>query len=381
MEAAHEDGGSGMTGARTIGLLAGARPNYMKVFPLLRELERAPGAWRPVLIHSGQHYDAAMNDVFFEDFGARQPDHFLGVGSGSHGVQTGRVMIALEPVLAQERPDWLVVVGDVNSTVAGALTAVKMGIRVAHLEAGLRSGDRTMPEEINRLATDAMSDLLLTPSPDADDHLRREGAAPEEIVRVGNIMIDSLVHLLPKAKASPILSRLGLAEGGYVLVTLHRPSNVDDPARLAGLLEQLAAAAATRPVVFPMHPRTRKLVGASAALQRTADRLQCIDPLGYTDFLRLQTGAAAVLTDSGGIQEETTFLGIPCLTARRNTERPITVTQGTNRLVDPASKRLVEEIDQAIAEARGRPAPSIPLWDGRAAGRVVAALARVGSAA
>ncbi len=365
-----------MSGARTIGLLAGARPNYMKVFPLLRALERAPERWRPVLIHTGQHYDAAMSDVFFEDFGVRPPDHFLGVGSGPHGAQTGRVMIALEPVLERERPDWLVVVGDVNSTVAGALTAVKMGIRVAHLEAGLRSGDRSMPEEINRCATDAIADLLLTPSEDADAHLRREGVPPERIARVGNIMIDSLVFLLPRAKASPVLDRLDLAEGDYVLATLHRPSNVDDPARLGRLLDQLAEAAGARPVVLPMHPRTRRLVDDAPALRRRARRLCCVEPLGYVDFLRLQLGAAAVVTDSGGIQEETSFLGIPCLTARPNTERPITIEQGTNRLVDPDGERLAPAIEAAIAQYHGQPAPAIPLWDGQTAPRVVAALER-----
>jgi UDP-N-acetylglucosamine 2-epimerase (non-hydrolysing) len=359
---------------KTIALLAGARPNYMKVFPIRRELNRHPDRFRPVLIHTGQHYDPLMNDVFFRDFDMAPPEVYLGVGSGSHGAQTGKVMIALEEALMKDRPDALVVVGDINSTVAGALVGTKMGIPVVHLEAGLRSGDRTMPEEINRLATDAICDLLLTPSPDADENLRREGVPESRIRCVGNIMIDSLVSILPKTEKSDVLERLGLKAEPYVLVTLHRPSNVDDPKRLALLLKQLAELAQKMKVLIPMHPRTRKLIDASPELGKALAALQCIEPLGYIDFLRLQTKAEVVVTDSGGIQEETSFLGIPCLTVRPNTERPITVKLGTNRLVNPEVCNLSVEAEAAIAKWRGKPTPQIPLWDGKTAARVVEAV-------
>jgi len=362
---------------KTIALLAGARPNYMKVFPIRRELSRRSDRFRSVLIHTGQHYDPLMNDVFFQDFEMAPPEMYLGVGSGSHGAQTGRVMIALEEALQKDRPDVLLVVGDINSTVAGALVGTKLGIPVVHMEAGLRSGDRTMPEEINRLATDAISDLLLTPSPDADENLRREGVPESRIRCVGNIMIDSLVSILPKTKTSDVLSRLGLEAESYALVTLHRPSNVDDPARLSLILGQLTELAKNRRVVIPLHPRTRKLIDASPKLGNALSALQCIEPLGYIDFLRLQTRAAVVVTDSGGIQEETTYLGIPCLTARPNTERPITVEQGTNRLVNPEETNLKDEVEAAMARWAGKSAPQIPLWDGRTAERVVQAVAEI----
>lgn len=357
---------------KNIALLAGARPNYMKVFPVWRELRDRHPDVKPVLIHTGQHYDEAMSDIFFRDFGMPAPDHFLGVGSGSHGVQTGRVMIALDEVLQKDRPDALVVVGDVNSTVAGTLVAVKMGIPVAHIEAGLRSRDRTMPEEINRLATDAIADLLLTPSRDADENLLREGIAPEKIRFVGNVMIDSLVQLLPRAAESGVLAKNSLQPRTYAAVTLHRPSNVDEPKRLALLMEQLVQLAAQMPVVFPMHPRTRKMLGASG-FQFPVSGLSVLAPLGYLDFLRLQSEAAVVVTDSGGIQEETSFLGIPCLTVRPNTERPITVTHGTNRLLDPEKESLATA---AVTAAANRPAkaPSIEGWDGRTAARIVGAV-------
>ena len=366
-----------------IALIAGARPNYMKVFPLLKEIQqRAASRIRPMLIHTGQHYDALMNDVFFEDFGVPRPDHFLGVGSGPHGAQTGRVMIALEALLQQERPDALVVVGDVNSTMAGALVAVKMGIPVAHLEAGLRSGDRTMPEEINRIVTDSISDLLLTSCRDADGNLRGEGIPPEKIRFVGNIMIDSLVQILPRAGESPVLQKLGLPAADYCLVTLHRPSNVDDPPRLRLILDQLAAVAEVLSVVFPLHPRTRKQMAALPSSdqfnrQAEAGRLRLLEPLGYLDFLALESKAAVVLTDSGGVQEETSYLGIPCLTLRPNTERPVTVTQGTNRLVDLATRDLRASVQDARQEMAGRPRRQIEYWDGHTAQRVVDALAEV----
>ncbi len=377
----------------------------MKVFPLLKELERRADQWRPVLIHSGQHYDFLMNDVFFDDFGVRRPNHCLGVGSGPHGAQTARVMIALEELFQRERPDMLVVVGDVNSTMAGALVAVKMGIPVAHLEAGLRSGDRSMPEEINRIVTDAVSDLLLTPSEDADLNLRREGIPENKIERVGNIMIDSLVQVLPKARDSRTWEQLGLRERAYVLVTLHRPSNVDDPARLARIVNQLEELSRKFPVVFPVHPRTQERLKALGLLpdpfrvvshqdattsgglrpdfreeaknllspnDRTGVRF--LAPLGYKEFLSLESAAAAVITDSGGIQEETSYLGIPCLTLRPNTERPLTINMGTNRLIDLDSCDLSAEVDHAILRWRHRNAPKIPLWDGHTAERVAKVL-------
>lgn len=357
---------------KTIALLAGARPNYMKVFPVWRELRANHPGLRPVLIHTGQHYDEAMSDIFFREFGMPAPDHFLGVGSGPHGAQTGRVMIALEEVLLKHRTAALVVVGDVNSTVAGALVATKLGIPVAHIEAGLRSGDRTMPEEINRLATDAICDLLLTPSRDADDNLKREGVAPDKIRLVGNVMIDSLVQLLPRAAQSGILAQHNLTPRAYVAVTLHRPSNVDDPARLERIMRQLAEVANDLPVVFPVHPRTMKMLN-SASLKSEISNLKLTEPLGYLDFLRLQSEAALVITDSGGVQEETSYLGIPCLTLRPNTERPVTITHGTNRLLDPAREPLREAARAAIA-ARPSVPPLIELWDGRAASRICAAL-------
>jgi len=353
-----------------IALLAGARPNYMKIFPVWREIQRnARDRMRPVIIHTGQHYDPLMNDIFFREFGMPTPDHFLGIGSGGHGVQTGRAMIALEELFLQDRPDVLVVVGDVNSTAAGTLVAAKMGIPVAHVEAGLRSRDRSMPEEINRLVTDAIADLLLTPSRDADANLRAEGVPAEKIRFTGNVMIDSLVELLPRASQSPILDAVGVKAGHYVAVTLHRPSNVDHPAALARILDALEDVTREMPVIFPVHPRTQKQIESSGrAIDRCA--LRIIQPLGYLDFLRLQSAAAVVITDSGGVQEETTYLGIPCLTLRPSTERPVTVTHGTNRLVDPAAESLSSAVRSAIAGKPAR-APVIEGWDGRAAGRIV----------
>lgn len=365
----------------TIALLAAARPNYMKVFPLIRELKAWENRFRPVLIHTGQHYDGLMNDIFFEDFEVAQPDHYLGIGSGPHGVQTAKIMIALEMLFDQQRPDLLLVVGDVNSTMAGALTSVKMGIPVVHLEAGLRSYDRSMPEEINRIVTDSISDLLLTSCRDANENLWREGVSKERIRFVGNIMIDSLSHILPKAEAADTVSRLRLKSGDYCLVTLHRPSNVDDGKRLSLVMRQLSDLSATMPVVFPVHPRTRKtlqsLDGHGSRLG-SLPGLHLIDPLGYIDFLALQLSAAVVVTDSGGIQEETTYLGIPCLTVRPNTERPVTIERGTNRLVEPATDPLDEILPEHIAFVRSKSRPQIEGWDGRTAGRVVRELLQFG---
>jgi UDP-N-acetylglucosamine 2-epimerase (non-hydrolysing) len=350
--------------------VVGARPNFMKIAPVMRALGARGASQR--LVHTGQHYDARMSDVFFADLDLPAPDVHLGVGSGSHAEQTARVMLAFEKaLLAGPRPDWVVVPGDVNSTLAAALVAAKEGVRVAHLEAGLRSYDRRMPEELNRVATDHLADLLLTPSPDADENLAREGIPAERIARVGNVMIDSLLAALPAARARDVPRRLGLEAGGYALVTLHRPSNVDDPAVLARLLEALATLARSLPVVFPVHPRTRARLEAPA-LAASAAALRLAEPLGYLDFLSLSAGARLVLTDSGGLQEETTALGVPCLTLRENTERPITVSEGTNQVVGTDPGRIGAAAAALLARP---PAPRCPaLWDGRAGERVAEAL-------
>jgi UDP-N-acetylglucosamine 2-epimerase (non-hydrolysing) len=353
---------------KKVAFLAGARPNYMKIFPVWKAVGAARLPVISTLIHTGQHYDELMSGVFFRDFQMPKPTHFLGVGSGPHGLQTAKVMIALEELFTQERPDLLVVSGDVNSTMAGALVAAKMGVAVAHIESGLRSFDRTMPEEINRIVTDAISELLLTSSRDADEHLLHEGIPAEKIRFVGNVMIDSLVALLPRAKESTKPRELGIDGSAFVLVTLHRPSNVDDPARLQLLMKSLAELAAQAPVVFPVHPRTRRMLEQLGS-EQTGQGIKLTEPLSYLDFMALESQAALVVTDSGGIQEETSFLGIPCLTVRPNTERPITVTSGTNRLLDPARESLTEAARAALKTGRRTTPCPIEGWDGRAAER------------
>jgi UDP-N-acetylglucosamine 2-epimerase (non-hydrolysing) len=358
---------------RIVHLVAAARPNFMKVAPLWHALRAAPD-FAPVLIHSGQHYDVNMSDAFFRDLALPPPDHHLGIGSGSHAEQTGGVMVAYERIAEAHRPDWLVVVGDVNTTAACALVAAKLRIPLVHLEAGLRSRDKAMPEEVNRLVTDCLADVLWTPSPDADSNLVAEGVDPERISRVGNIMIDSFELVRPAIEAAGCASRFGLERGGYGVVTLHRPSNVDDPGELARLVASLAEVQKRLPLLFPVHPRTRARLaetGLDSRLEAAGVRL--IEPLSYVEFMSLVTGAAAVITDSGGVQEETTYLGIPCLTLRRNTERPITLHEGTNRLVCAAT--LPEALRQALrapASQRRRP----QYWDGRTAARCVADLRR-----
>ncbi|MBI3852549.1 MAG: UDP-N-acetylglucosamine 2-epimerase (non-hydrolyzing) [Verrucomicrobia bacterium] len=348
--------------------IVGARPNFPKVAPIMSEMARRPEQFQQVLVHTGQHYDYNMSQVFFEQLEIPTPDEFLNVGSGSHAAQTAAVMTAFEPVLAKHRPDWVMVVGDVNSTLACALVCSKLGVRIAHVEAGLRSGDRTMPEEINRLLTDQISDLLFTPSKDGNANLLREGVESQKIHCVGNVMIDTLVKLLPKAQQRPILSRLGLEPREHVLVTLHRPSNVDDAGALREILQAMAEISRRRSVVFPVHPRTRKqIVGLAMALPNTTLRL--IEPLGYLDFLALMNTAALVITDSGGVQEETTYLGIPCLTVRPNTERPITLTSGTNRLVASRCARIVEAAAESLRGSKSSP-PRPEYWDGQTAGRI-----------
>ena len=345
--------------------IVGARPNFPKLAPVHRAA-RAAGTGQ-IVVHTGQHYDEGMSGSFFRDLGIPEPDVNLEVGSASHAAQTARIMERLEPVLERERPDWVVVYGDVNSTVAAALVASKIGLRTAHVEAGLRSGDRTMPEEINRLVTDRIAELLLTPSRDADEALRREGEPDDEIVFVGNVMIDTLFYALEAARRTRFRETLGV-NGTSVVVTLHRPSNVDSPERLRGIAAALTEVARERPVVFPVHPRTRARLDAAGI---TLDGVQCLEPVGYLEMLDLVAGAHAVITDSGGLQEETTALGVPCLTVRENTERPVTITEGTNRLApDPATlAELVRGLERPAV------APKPEGWDGRAGERIVEALA------
>jgi UDP-N-acetylglucosamine 2-epimerase (non-hydrolysing) len=335
----------------------------MKVAPVLTALKGRTNV-EQTLVHTGQHYDVNMSDVFFEQLGIPAPDVNLAVGSGSHAKQTAEIMMRLEPVVVERRPDIVLVYGDVNSTVATVLVCAKVGVRVGHVEAGLRSFDRTMPEEINRLVTDQLADLLFTPSEDGDENLRREGISAEKIFRVGNVMIDSLVRLLPAAKKA--LQTANDLPERYALVTLHRPANVDDSVTLKGILESLLEVSRDLTVIFPAHPRTRKRL-ADFGLQ--AGQLRVLDPLPYVDFLGMQSRATVVITDSGGIQEETTYLGVPCLTVRENTERPITVSMGTNVLVGRDREKLRMELGRVLAgNAKKGTVP--PLWDGRTGERI-----------
>lgn len=351
--------------------VVGARPNFMKIAPLMDAL-RNGGRLRQVLVNTGQHYDENMAGGFFTELGMPRPDRDLEVGSGTHAVQTARVMMGFEEVCEQEHPDLVVVVGDVNSTMAAAIVAAKLVIPVAHVEAGLRSFDHTMPEEINRLVADRLSTLLFTPSADADENLRREGTPDERIHLVGNIMIDTLLRHRPMARLDRLAGRVDVSERNYAVLTLHRPSNVDDAVTLRGILEAVREIARDLPVVFPVHPRTRaRLLETDAAAMKG---LILTDPLGYIDFLSLTAHARVVLTDSGGLQEETTALGVPCLTLRTNTERPVTITHGTNRLVGIEPRAILQGYRDALADAPGDRRP--PLWDGHAAGRIVDVLHR-----
>jgi len=359
----------------TIDLIAGARPNFVKLAPVVRALlAQQQLAFR--LVHTGQHYDEAMNDVFFAELGIPKPDVHLEVGSGSHGVQTARILERYEAQLLKQRPDATVVFGDVNSTAACALAATKLGVPVAHVEAGLRSFDRSMPEEINRIVTDSIADLLLTSEPSGSTNLRREGIPAEKIKFVGNVMIDTLLAQLPTARCRPAARQLGVAGRRYGLVTIHRPSNVDDPATLRALIELLDSLASKLPLVFPVHPRTlnaARNAGLEEHLRPGGSRLICVPPLSYLDNLSLLAGAAVAITDSGGLQEETSVLGVPCLTLRDTTERPVTLDLGTSRLVGNDPIAIRSAFDAAV-DGKWPAGQPIPLWDGQTSLRIVSEL-------
>ncbi len=350
--------------------VAGARPNFVKIAPLMSAF-KAAGNIETLLVHTGQHYDKKMSGLFFDQLEISRPDVNLGVGSAGHAVQTAEIMKAFEPVLEGYRPDAVLVVGDVNSTIACGLVAVKLGIKLVHVEAGLRSFDRRMPEEINRVLTDAISDLLFCTEQSGVDNLRNEGVGGEKIFLVGNVMIDTLLENKAKADESTILAGLGLEDGKYTVLTLHRPSNVDDPGAFGRILDALEVIQRESPIVFPVHPRTSKNLreGGLAARVDQMVGLRMIDPLGYLDFLKLMSSAAAVLTDSGGIQEETTILKVPCLTLRDGTERPITVEVGTNTVVGTDTEKIISTWRAALA-GRDRKVQTPPLWDGKAAQRI-----------
>lgn len=361
-----------MSGKLKIAAVVGARPNFMKIAPLAAEIAKYPDRFEFALVHTGQHYDNLMNDVFFSELGIPEPDVHLGVGSGSQAEQTARIMLEFEKVASGIAPHVVVVVGDVNSTIAAALVAAKLGIAVAHVEAGLRSRDRRMPEEINRVVTDALADILYTPSRLADRNLLDEGVAKEKISLVGNIMIDSLIGFLEPAGKRKVAAELGLPADGYGLVTLHRPANVDNREILAEIVAALVEVSRSLPLVFPVHPRTVKMLaesGLDSALQN-AEGISLIEPLGYLDFLCLMKSARLAISDSGGVQEETTYLGIPCITLRENTERPETILEGTNTLAGH-NRELIVRLASDAAEGRGKTGGNLEFWDGKVAGRIV----------
>lgn len=350
--------------------IVGARPNFIKIAPIMAAYEGT--SIQPLLVHTGQHYDQRMSDSFFTDLGIPEPDINLGVGSGSHAQQTAAVMTAFEPIVLEHKPDAVLVVGDVNSTVACGLVAVKLGVKLIHVEAGLRSFDRTMPEEINRIVTDSISDLLFCTEHSGVEQLQREGIAKEKIHLVGNVMIDTLLRNRQRAESSRVLDELKLQPQRYALLTLHRPSNVDDQTVFGGLLDALEVIQRELPVIFPIHPRTRKILENSSLGGRVAamPNLRMIDPAGYLDFMKLTANAKLVLTDSGGIQEETTILHVPCLTLRENTERPITIECGSNQLVGTKPQAILNAF-RAILDGSSRKPQTPPLWDGKAARRIV----------
>ena len=350
--------------------VAGARPNFMKIAPLM-EAFNASDAIDPFLVHTGQHYDERMSDLFFRQLGIPEPNVNLGVGSASHAAQTAHIMTAFEPVVLEQKPDVVLVVGDVNSTIACGLVAAKLGVKLVHVEAGLRSFDRTMPEEINRVLTDSISDLLFCSESSGVENLRAEGVPEEKILLVGNVMIDTLLKNRAKADESTVLDDMGLDAGGYAVLTLHRPANVDDPVVFGRILDALEVIQADLPIVFPAHPRTTKNIDAAGFGDRVTAMagLRIIEPVGYLDFLKLTSSARLVLTDSGGIQEETTILKVPCLTLRENTERPSTVDVGSNRIVGTQTAAILDAYRE-IASGQGRPPGVPPLWDGHAAERI-----------
>jgi UDP-N-acetylglucosamine 2-epimerase (non-hydrolysing) len=350
--------------------VVGARPNFMKIAPLM-DVFAAHGSVQPVLVHTGQHYDERMSDLFFRQLGIPEPDVNLGVGGGSHAVQTAEIMKAFEPVVLEHKPDAVLVVGDVNSTIACGLVAVKLGVKLVHVEAGLRSGDRSMPEEINRLLTDAISDLLFCTEQSGVDNLLREGVPKDKIFLVGNVMIDTLLKNRARAEQSAILETLGLQPGRYAVLTLHRPSNVDDLAVFGRLLDALEVVQKDLPIVFPIHPRTRNNLAAGELRARVESmkNLRMIDPAGYLDFLKLTANARMVFTDSGGIQEETTILKVPCITLRENTERPVTCQIGSNRLAGTRTENILAAYREVIS-GQGREPGTPPFWDGKAAERI-----------
>jgi len=355
--------------------IVGARPNFMKMAPIIEAMNHHPGKIDHLLVHTGQHYDEKMSKAFFEDLGMPKPDIDLGVGSGSHAVQTGKIMVAFEQVCLKEKPDLVIVVGDVNSTMACTITAKKLGIRVAHVEAGLRSRDMGMPEEINRLCTDVLCDYLFTTDHFANENLRAEGIAEEKIIFVGNVMIDTLLKHREMAAGLDVTGRLGLERGKYATLTMHRPSNVDDRGIFAGILNALQKISEALPILFPIHPRTRKMAeefGLTDFFNSGAEvkGIRLTEPLGYLDFLHLNMNAAMVLTDSGGLQEETTFLGIPCITMRHNTERPVTCEVGTNVIVGNDPARIVAAA-QNILSGKCTKGQIPEKWDGKAAERIV----------
>jgi UDP-N-acetylglucosamine 2-epimerase (non-hydrolysing) len=361
-------------GIKKIIEIAGARPNFMKVAPIHRELSQCDN-FAPILIHTGQHYDETMSKVFFDDLQMPKPDKYLGIGSGTHAQQTGSVMIELEKILLEEHPDLVLVVGDVNSTLAAAITAAKLCLPVAHVEAGLRSFNMSMPEEINRLLTDSLSEFLFVTEESGITNLQNEGIADNKIHFVGNVMIDSLIQFRSQAGQSSILETIGLEPDTYALLTLHRPSNVDDPENFNKILQALEKIQTELPIIFPIHPRTRKQLSSLDLENRIESMpfLVMVDPLGYLDFLKLMMEAKLVLTDSGGIQEETTFLNIPCLTLRKETERPITVEQGTNSIVGNDVDLIIEKA-RNIIDSDKSVCDTPPLWDGNTAKRILEVL-------
>ena len=366
-----------------IACIVGARPNFMKIAPILRAMKSKPEL-KPILIHTGQHYDKNLSDVFFDELGISRPDISLGVGSGSHAQQTADILVAVEKILVEaaekgEPVDRMIVVGDVNSTVAATMAAVKLHIPVAHVEAGLRSFDRTMPEEINRLLTDAICDMLLVSEPSGVENLTKEGHGPEKIHLVGNVMIDTLLTQVERAKKMDTLSRLELEAGTFGVVTLHRPANVDDPKVLEGLVDVLIDISDQMPLAFPIHPRTKARLTDFGLMEKLENKstVKCLGPLGYLDFLCLTSQAKVIVTDSGGLQEESTSLGVPCLTMRPNTERPVTVDEGTSTLIGSCADTLKKYLTQ-VANGQYKEGKCPELWDGRAAERIVEVIANQG---